>query len=609
MNDRRQDDDTLRLDWGTVRQLAAFMRPYRLLLLQLTATMLTFALLDAAVPLLTRIAIDRFAVPRQTHGLRLFAGVCVLFAFARGAVVWWLIRTGGRIHTRVSGDIRREGFTHLQRLSFSYFDQHAVGWLLSRLTSDALELGRFFAWGVVDMVDGVGRLLIMTVIMFALDAKLALVVVAAVPPMVFVIARFQLLTLAKFRAVRKANSELTGVFDEGIVGARTTKTLVREDANLAEFSALAGHVQECAVSAARSAALYFPFVVFIATLAAGVVVWVGGAGVLSGRTTYGTLVAFVAYASSFFQPMKDLARRFPQFQNAQAAAERILSMLETEPEITDTPAALTRQADDVPTFRGLVEFEDVSFRYHADEPVLEQFSLAVQPGETIALVGETGSGKSTIVNLICRFYEPWAGTIRIDGEDYRRFPLAWLRQNLGIVQQTPHLFSGTVRENIRYGRLDASEADIEQAARLVNAHDFISVLEHGYDFAVGEGGTGLSMGQKQLISLARVIVADPALLILDEATSSVDTETERLIQDAIDKVLEHRTSFVIAHRLSTIRRADRILLIRDGRVVEQGTHHELIRLRGEYFALYSSQFVEERSLRLLSQSGRDAPGE
>jgi ATP-binding cassette subfamily B protein len=474
-----------------------------------------------------------------------------------------------------------------------------VGWLMSRLTADARELGRFFAWGLVDFVDGLGRILIMTVIMLLLDWRLALLVLAVVPLIAVIVGRFQALTLSRFRAVRRAGSELTAAFNEGIMGARTTKTLGREEVSLQEFTVFTRQMRDISVAAARLSAFYFPIVLFVGTVAAAAAVWYGGNGVVAGDISYGVLVAFAAYARSFFEPIQDLARRFPQLQNAQAAAERVFSILETEPE---APSSMSDEApgvvSELPSFRGEIEFEHVSFAYQQDEPVLADFSLHVNPGETIALVGETGAGKTTIVNLLCRFYEPSAGIIRVDGRDCRQLPLAWLRRNLGIVQQMPHLFSGTVRESIRYGRLDATDAEVEEAARIVLADEFVRALPAGYETRIGEAGESLSSGQKQLLSLARAILANPRLLILDEATSAVDTATEYLIQTAIEKSLSGRTSFIVAHRLSTIRRADRILLIRDGKVVEQGSHHELIRRGQAYFQLYSSQFVEERERRI-----------
>ena len=344
----------------------------------------------------------------------------------------------------------------------------------------------------------------------------------------------------------------------------------------------------------------------LGSIGTAIALWFGGKGVLLQTLSYGTLVLFIQYTIQFFEPVRELARIFAELQSAQASAERILSMIETEPEIIDSEEVIAKYGDSLspkkeiwPIIQGNIFFKNVSFSYKDGEKVLEDFSLDVKAGETIALVGETGSGKSTIVNLACRFYEPTEGLILIDEMDYTQMPIAWLQSNLGYVLQTPHLFSGTVKENIKYGKLDATEEEIIQAAKLVNAHSFIIKLESGYDSEVGEGGNRLSIGEKQLVSFARAILANPRIFVLDEATSSIDTETEHIIQEAIQTVLEGRTSFIIAHRLSTIRSADRILVIRGGKLTEQGNHKQLMKQKGYYYRLYTNQFMEEKELQLL----------
>ncbi len=595
---QEHDDDVRRgLDLALFRKLLAYARAYRRHFLHLLLVMLVYSGLDAGMPLLTRAAIDRFATTGNTGGILAFSLVCLAFALGRGIAVRFMILAGAHIHTGISYDLRRDGFAHLQTLPFAYFDRHAVGWLMSRLTADSVELARFFAWGLVDLVDGLGKLLLMTGIMLYLDPKLALAVLAVVPFMALVVARSQIVTMEKFRQVRRLGSEVTGALNEGVAGALTTKTLVRETAADHEFGELTRQLRELSVEAARRAAVYFPIVLFFGTVGSALAVWLGGNGVLAGQVSYGTLVAFLAYAANFFGPLQDLARRFPQLQNAQACAERLFSLLETPAEAT-VPAV----ASPPPACRGHLVFDQVSFAYSADEPVLTDFNLVVKPGETIALVGETGVGKTTVTSLLCRFYEPTAGRILLDGVDLRDLPLDQLRGQIGIVLQTPHLFSGSLRDNLRYGRLDATDQEIEAAARAVGAHDFILDCHGGYDFAVGENGANLSAGQRQLVALARVVLANPQLLILDEATSSVDTETEQRLQAAIEQLLHGRTSFVIAHRLSTIRHADRILLLGRAGLVEAGTHRELIHRRGAYFQLYSSQFLEHAQQEILQQT-------
>lgn len=614
-DDLHEDEDVRRgLDAAVVRKFLSYVAPYRPLVLRLVVVMLVFSLIDSLAPMLSKIAVDRFAVPRRLDGIQWFAALCIGIALGRGVMNLLMIRTGGRIYTGISHDIRRDCFNHLQELSLSYYDHRPAGWLLARITSDSTRVGRSLSWNMIDVVDGVAKLILMTGLMLVLDVRLALVVLSVVPVMALVIWWCQRISLERFRAVRRVDSEITGALNEGIMGAPTVKTLVREEANLREFGALTMRMRDVSVSAARWSSFYLPLALLLGTVGSALALWRGGTGVLNGTVSYGTLVAFVGYAVAFFQPLQDLARRFPELQNAQAAAERILSLLEAEPEIRDSThvlacygAAPFAGAAPLPEFRGEVEFRGVSFHYVPGEPVLAEVDLHVAPGEAIALVGETGAGKTTIANLVARFYEPTAGAILIDGADYRELPLAWLQGHLGIVQQDPHMFSGSVAANIRYGKLDASAEEVVHAATLVSAHPFIAQLPGGYDFDAGEGGRNLSTGQKQLIALARAMLADPRLLILDEATSSVDTETEQSIQQAIGVVLRGRTSLVIAHRLSTIRSADRILLIGDGGIMEQGSHRELLRLDGGYARLYRGQFLEERSMRVIRSKAGTAP--
>jgi len=385
--------------------------------------------------------------------------------------------------------------------------------------------------------------------------------------------------------VRKINSRITGAYNENISGVRVVKALCREDQNLREFGELSGEMYGASYRAAWLSALFLPVVQFISSLAVGAIVWFGGLQAIQGEMTVGGIMAFVSYVTFMLWPVQELARVYAEMQNAVASAERVFSLSDAVPEVTDQPGAT-----DPGTIRGDIEFDAVDFWYEPDNPVLSNFSLEVKRGETIALVGPTGGGKSTIVNLICRFYEPKQGTICIGGQDYEELTLHAIQSRIGIVLQTPHLFSGTIRENIRYGRLDASDEEIEAAANLAGAHDFIRTLENGYDEEVGEGGGLLSVGQKQLVSLARAILAQPEIFIMDEATSSVDTLTEDLIQRGMGVLMEDRTSFIIAHRLSTIKRADRILVIEAGSIVEMGSHAELLRAGGRYYRLYTQQF-------------------
>jgi ATP-binding cassette subfamily B protein len=568
--------------------------------------MICVAGIDVIFPLMTKYAIDHFAVTQSLEGLKGFAlGYAALVA-VQAVNVYMLIAIAGKVDMGICYDIRKHGFKRLQELSFSYYDKTAVGWLMARMTSDTSRLADTIAWGMVDFVWGTTMMIGIACVMLFINWKLALLSLAVMPIVALLSLYFQQKMLKSYRKVRKTNSKITGAFNEGITGAKTTKTLVREEKNLDEFKQLTSEMYSSSVQAAIFSSIYLPLVLALGSIGTALALWFGGKGVLLQTLSYGTLVLFVQYTIQFFEPVRELARIFAELQSAQASAERILSMIETQPDITDSQEVIDQYGESFgskreswPPITGNISFENVSFSYKDGERVLESFSLEVKAGETIALVGETGSGKSTIVNLACRFYEPTEGQIRIDGLDYTKLPIAWLQSNLGYVLQTPHLFSGTIMDNIRYGKLDASEDEVISAAKLVNAHEFISKLEKGYDSEVGEGGNRLSTGEKQLISFARAILANPRIFVLDEATSSIDTETEHIIQEAIQTVLEGRTSFIIAHRLSTIRSADRILVIRDGKVTEQGSHKQLMKQKGYYYRLYTNQFMEEQELELL----------
>ncbi|OQY29822.1 MAG: ABC transporter ATP-binding protein [Candidatus Cloacimonetes bacterium 4572_55] len=618
-----------RFDAGLWKRVIRFIKPYRVYVAFLAAVMIMVGVIEAIFPLMSLYAIDNFVIPGNISGFPQFMVTYFLTVVIFALNIWLLISIAGKIDMWVCYDIRRAGFQRLQELSFSYFDRTPVGWLMARMTSDTGRLADVLAWGIVDIIWGSTLMVAISGIMLYLNWKLALIVLSTVPFLVVISGKFQVLILRSYRDVRKTNSKITGSFNEGICGAKTTKTLTREKGNLTEFSELTDRMFRSSFLAAVQSAIYLPFVLIISMIGSGLALWFGGNGVIAGSITYGTLVAFISYAMRFFEPVQELARIFTELQNAQASAERIFAMIETKPEIEDSPDILKPASlSKIPMNRassrngngtgyhkrqlgdreikiahpekmvGKIEFRDVTFAYKKGEEVLHRFNLIVSPGETIALVGETGSGKSTIVNLACRFYEPTSGKVTIDGYDYKKLSLHWLQSNLGVVLQTPHLFSGTVRDNIRYGKLQASDLEVIQAAKSVHAHDFIMEMEDGYKSEVGEDGNLLSTGQKQLISFARAILAAPRLFIMDEATSSVDTETEQLIQKAINRVLAGRTSFIIAHRLSTIRQADRILVIDKGKVIEQGAHQELIRRKGRYYRLYTNQFKNESTLNI-----------
>ncbi len=599
------DDDARlprRLDWTLWRRLLGHVHPYRGRVSALIACGLALAGIDIALPLVTGALVDRATTEGAAVGplWALYAGLLAVFC----VLIWALIVLAGRIASGVGHDLRRAGFARLQQLSFGYFDRRPVGWLVSRLTSDCDRISGLLPWFSLDMTWGPALALGVAIAMLVVDPVLALWVLVIVPVLVVLSLVFHRRLLVNARLMRRVNARITAGYDEAVMGVRTTKTLVREADALREFSVLSHEARGYAVREAVLGATYLPLVISLGAVGVGLALWHGGLR-LEGELSLGTLVAFMQFAALFHVPIEDVARKLAELQGAQAAAERVQTLLDTEPDIRDTPeveAAIARTAalppvpgmaeDGLPARIRHIEFRGVSFGYDPARPVLHDIDLDVREGQSVALVGETGGGKTTLCNLLARFYELQEGRILLDGVDHRSRSLHWLQSSLGVVLQTPHLFAGTIADNIRYGRLDATDDEIVAAARLAHADRFIAELPDGYGQAVGEGGARLSTGQRQLVALARAILADPQILVLDEATSSVDTETEALIQAGIDGVLRGRISFVIAHRLSTIRNADLICVIEDGRIVERGTHHELLQLRGRYHALVHRSAAE-----------------
>ncbi|MDQ8180017.1 ABC transporter ATP-binding protein [Pelagicoccus sp. SDUM812005] len=602
-----------KIDFDLWRRIFRFALNHKRLLLPLMASALVLSLIDAAFPIVTMKAIDVVQNGGVPKDLIPIAGAYFGLALTLAALVYVFIRCAGGISHHIAFDIKRDCFKRLQELEFSFYDKQPTGWLISRLTADCDRLSRILAWGFLDILWGSFFVAAMSITMLILHWKLALIVLATLLPLLAISIYFQKKMLITSRQIRKHNARITASYNEGIAGVKTTKTLGRETENLSEFEGMSTDMYSASVRRAFFSAIYLPIVMLIGSLGSGLALWYGGLNVLSGSISLGILVAFISYAGNFFQPINQIAQILAEIQGAQAAGERVMGLLATEPKIKDSPEVLqkiaTRSAelqpaegaqnqttiapDGHPHQIDEIQFADVSFSYNDKEQILKRFNLTVKRGQTIALVGPSGGGKSTIVSLVSRFYEPTSGEIRINGLDYRQRSLAWLQSQLGNVLQTPHLFNGSVIENIRYGRLGATDQEIREAATLVNAHDFIMKLENGYGTPIGEGGARLSTGERQLISFARALLADPQIFIMDEATSSIDTETEKLIQDGMQRVFDGRISFVIAHRLSTIRSADQILVIQKGEIEEQGTHQELLAQRGHYYELYVNQFRRE----------------
>lgn len=600
MNSGWIDEDDLKeqkLDLRLWKTLLQYTLHYRKTVAAFICVAFALAASDLGFPLLTGTLITDIETNSGDVNLVFYAVTFAGLAISLSVSIWAFVTCAGTIRTRVSNDIRRDAFEQLQKLSFSFYDTRPTGWLMARLTSDCQRLSVILAWGVMDLIWGSTLMLAVSVVMFIYNWKIALAVLSVLPVLVYVSVYFKKKILRTSRLVRKTNSRITGVYNEGIVGVNTSKVFVRENENLQDFDRLTREMEEHSIRNAILSAVYLPTVITLGSVAIAAALVVGGHQVLLGTIAIGEMVMFMYYAQLFFQPAQEVSAWFAEMQMAQASAERVLGLIDAVPDVQDTPAVVTRLkengTDGHPDELGVIEFRNVGFKYKTGPQIISDFSLTVEPGQTIALVGATGGGKSTIVNLLCRFYEPTKGQILIDGIDYTDRSLHWLQSSLGIVLQQPHLFSGTIADNIRYGKQSATQPEVEAAAQHVGAHDFIQNLEKGYETPVGEGGNQLSLGEKQLVSFARAVLKQPKLLVMDEATSSIDTETEQVIQRGLSKVLENRTSFVIAHRLSTIKSADQILVIENGQIKEQGKHQSLLRNKEEYFQLYTQQAYRE----------------
>ena len=580
-----EEEFTTDFSGQTLWRILGLARPHWRWVIGFLLTIALVSVVDSVFTFITAKIIDEAILANDREALMRLGTLYAGLIFVSAAGVFGFIYLAGVLGERIRYDMRRSLFNHLQELSLSYFDRTPVGWIISRVTSDTDRVAELVTWGLLDVTWGILNILTAMIFMLIINWRLALIVFAFLPVIVISAVEFRKRILAEFRLVRMINSKITGAFNESVTGVRVTKALGREEENLREFGGLTSDMFKAGYRAAWLSALFLPVVQLVSSFAIGAVVWFGGLEVLTGAMTIGGIQAFVSYILFMLWPIQEMARVYAEMQRALASGERVFSLMDSVPEITDKPDAF-----DPGSILGDIKFDHVDFHYRADSPILRDFSLSVERGETIALVGPTGGGKSTIVNLLARFYEPTGGVITIGGEDYTHFSLQAIHSRLGMVLQTPHLFSGTIRDNIRYGYLEADQSEVERAAKIAGAHDFVVAMEEGYESEVGEGGVLLSVGQKQLISLARAVLADPEIFIMDEATSSVDTLTETLIQRGIEAMMTDRTSFIIAHRLSTIKRADRILVIQEGQIAEMGSHSELLGARGHYYRLYTQQF-------------------
>ncbi|MEF2952871.1 MAG: ABC transporter ATP-binding protein [Blautia sp.] len=589
-------------------KMLPFFKPYKKYFVITIGLNLLLAGIDVLVPLFQSYAIDHFIVPDTLDGIAIFAGVYIGLIVLQTVFVYVSVHAATTIEMCVGKDLKWAQFEHLQTLSFSYYNTTPVGYIHARVMSDTLKIAGMTAWGLVDMFWAFVYVVSVFGIMLLLNWKLALIIMMIVPCIALLTVYFQNKILHWNRKVRKINSQITNAYNEGITGVRTSKSMVVEEDNQNNFFKITKKMHQAAIHSARLNAIYIPTILLFSSIACAIVLERGGHMVQEELLQLGTLSVFISYAVVIFEPIQQLARLLADLISCQANIERVTDLLEQEPNVCDSPEVEEKYGDmfhpkkeNWEEIQGDITFEDVSFRYpDGKEYVLEHFNLHVPAGTNVAIVGETGAGKSTLVNLLGRFFEPTRGRILIDGKDYRLRSQLWLHSQIGYVLQNPHLFSGTLYDNIRYGRLDATDEEVRKAAKQVSADVVAEKLEHGYESDVGESGGRLSTGEKQLISFARAILANPRIFVLDEATSSIDTQTEQLIQQATDHLLKGHTSFVIAHRLSTIRRADVILVVKDGKIIEQGTHKELLQAKGYYYELYSRQFEEEAAMGILS---------
>ena len=583
-----EEEYTSQLTMPVFKRILGLLKPHKNWAIGFFIAIAATSALDGVFTYINKNIIDQGIIPGDVARMHQLATIYGSFIVLQAMMVFSFVFLAGVLGERIQYDLRKMMFEQLQDLSLSFYSQTSVGRLMSRMTSDTGRVADLMTWGLLDVTWAVTNIATSVIFMAIINWRLALIVFAIIPVLVVVGIKFRQRILVEFRASRRANSKITGAYNENISGVRIVKALGREEENLREFQGLTGEMYRASYKAAWLSALFLPIVQIIAAIALGAIVWYGGIQSQAGLLTIGGIHAFVSYLTFMLWPIQDIARVYAEMQHSIASAERIFTLVDTQPDVHNKKGAI-----DAETLLGEIEFDHVDFYYEERTPVLQDFTLKVRSGEMIALVGPTGGGKSTLVNLLCRFYEPKRGRVLINGRDYTEYTLESIHERIGIVLQTPHLFSGTIRDNIRYGSLEASDAEIETASKLAGAHEFIASLPKGYEEKVGEGGNLLSTGQKQLVSLARAVLSQPELFIMDEATSSVDTLTESLIQKGMAHLMQGRTSFVVAHRLSTIRRADRILVIKDGKITEIGNHAKLLRERGHYYRLYTQQFRQE----------------
>lgn len=594
------ENKNVKLKYFGIPKLLPFVKPYKKIMISMIIMGALSSLIDSIYPLFNQYALNHFIALKTTDTIVPFIIVYIVILIVFVILNFVSTTWAGKIEMSVNRDLRNASFNHLQELSFSYFNQNNVGYVHARVMSDTGRIGQLVSWDMMDMVWQGSYLLFVLINMALINIHLAMYIMLIIPFAVILIIFFQKKLVALNRKIREINSKITSNFNEGITGAKSIKTLVVENKINHDFDVDSDDMEKTSVLAGRYSALFSSLVTMLSSITLAIILWKGGMINQEGIIMIGTLSVFMTYALNMLEPIQSIVGGIARLIAIQVNIERFTTLLETQSDVADRVEVVEKYGDTFhpkkenwETLYGDVEFKDVSFKYpDGNEMVLEHFDLKVPQGTNVAIVGETGAGKSTLVNLVCRFFEPTYGQVLIDGKDARDRSQLWLHSNIGYVLQTPHLFSGTVRDNLRYGKPDATDEEIWKALKLVNAEFVIDKMDKGLDFEVGEGGDMLSTGEKQLISFARAILADPKILVLDEATASIDTLTEKAIQDAIFTVIKGRTSFVIAHRLSTIVDADVILVVKDGKIIERGKHAELMQAHGYYYDLYTRQYEE-----------------
>ncbi len=599
--DEETSTQTTHLKFFGIPKILPYLKPYLSVMLIMILCAVGASVVDIVIPKFQEYAINHYIAEGTLDTIGTFTVLYIVLLLMQKGMDLGSTYIGTRVEMYIGRDLKQKSFDHLQTLSFSYFNQNSVGYIHARVMSDTGKIGNLVSWAFLDCLWNMTYMLGALVVMFKTNAKLTLIVLAIIPAVVIVVSLMQKKLTFANRKIREINSRITGTFNEGITGAKTIKTLVSEDKIYSEFKSQTSDMKKISVNESRYRGLLWSSLNFASYVALALVLKLGGNFTQEQLMTVGTLSLFMSYSMGIMSPIRWIINSISQLIMIQVNIERLTGLLETESDVADSPEVIEKYGDmftpkkeNWEDIKGDIEFEDVSFKYpDGDEYILEHFNLKIPHGTNVAIVGETGAGKSTLVNLVCRFFEPTSGRLLIDGRDARERSQLWLHSNIGYVLQTPHLFSGTIRDNLRYGSPDATDEEIMAALKIVSADGIVEKSEKGLDTEVGEGGDLLSTGEKQLISFARAVLCNPKILVLDEATSSIDTFTEQLIQNALETVIAGRTSFMIAHRLSTVRNADIILVVRDGKIVESGTHSELLAKKGYYYSLYTRQYEME----------------